>query len=245
MGRRKSGAKTRTTVVVVQDKSGSMNSRRAATISGFNEYIQDLREGEDDVRVTLTQFDTQVRNVFTAAPVEEILELGNRDYIPGGMTALYDAVGAAVRHTERAVGRNDRVLVVIMTDGGENSSRRLRHRDILDLIEDKRADGWEFIFLGAGEESWATGNSLGFTYDNSIFYAEDAVSHSTGYGELIGATRSFRSGQTASNYLSQSAVHASIDSRSPQTTSGLTQSIPLTQEQWLATNQALIDAIYS
>lgn len=211
------GTPTRTVVIVVQDKSGSMSSCAPATISGYNEYLGDLkrdaRNDDSDVRVSLVQFDTSVRTVYTSRPVNDVQRLTREDYVPGGMTALYDAVGRAVRDTERSIRRGDRVLVVLMTDGGENASREWRHDGILRLFEDKRRDDWEFIFLGAGEEAWNTGNSLGFTGQNSINYAPDnAFATQQVFRELAQASSSVMRGSSASSYLSSSPVKASLES---------------------------------
>lgn len=60
MARRKNkGAQPRTLVALVQDKSGSMASRREATVEGYNEYVSTLRkDAEGEVLMTLVQFDT-------------------------------------------------------------------------------------------------------------------------------------------------------------------------------------------
>lgn len=218
--RRKKVVPTRTTVVVVQDKSGSMSSRRAATISGFNEYLGKLQQEAEDgaqVQMTLTQFDTYVKNVFTSRPLEDIRELRDRDYIPGGMTALYDAVGRAVRATELSVRKDDRVLVIIMTDGDENSSTEYQYKTILDLLSRKRAEGWEFIFLGAGEEAWNTGQLLGFTQVNSVNYGTSEAATMDSFGEVAFASMNVLRGATAQSYLASSPIKKRLEDESGYT----------------------------
>lgn len=176
-------SKPRTVAVIVQDKSGSMSDKVEATISGFNEYKQSLhKDSEGQLLLTLTQFDTQVVTVHSTVPVSEVPDLDRKSYVIGGLTALYDAVGQAIRDTEKITSIHDKVLVVVMTDGGENSSREWNHAQIMKLMQAKRHDGWEFIFLGAGEEAWATGQALGFGYTNSINYSGiDAHDHGVAY----------------------------------------------------------------
>jgi uncharacterized protein YegL len=223
VSRRKKSGVTRTTVVVVQDKSGSMGNRTAATISGYNEYLGRLKEkAEGDVRVTLTQFDTHVNNVYTAQPLSAITELQPHEYRIGGMTALYDAVGQAVKATEKAIAKDEKVLIVIMTDGGENSSREWicitpnenRNKRIVDLMQEKRAEGWEFIFLGAGEEAWNTGANLGFQSNQFVNYGTDSAATMDAYSIVADASVGLTRGVSTQSYLSNSSLKADLEDKS-------------------------------
>lgn len=211
MGRRKKN-RGRTRVFIVQDSSGSMSTRRVETIDGFNEYVENLkRDAEGEILLSLTQFDTNVRSVFTNEPVAEIAPLGNSDYIPGGMTALRDAVGRSIKTAESSAGKDDKVLVVIMTDGGENSSHEYTHEAILEQIKGKREDGWEFIFLGAGEEAWDAGSSLGIDARNTINYsAVDQHDHSLAFAALRSATVKYSNSGDASF---DSSIKASLETK--------------------------------
>jgi uncharacterized protein YegL len=203
---------TRTTVVVVQDKSGSMRGLAQATISGFNEYKNDLKDkAEGEVRLTLTQFNSDVHTIVTAQPIAEVADLTEQSYRTDGMTALYDAVGHAVNETARAVGKSDKVLVVIMTDGYENSSREFNQAAIVALMDQKRAEGWEFIFLGAGNQSWATGQALGFTHDTTINYNSSAVHTRSAFAEVSRASRGVTQGKQAASYLRTSPIKANLE----------------------------------
>jgi hypothetical protein len=221
MGRRKKD-RVRTRVFIVQDNSGSMYSRKAETISGFNEYVENLRkEAKGEVLLSLTQFNTVVEPVFTNKSVQEIEPIDDSDYIPGGMTALRDAVGKSIKTAESSAGEKDKVLVVIMTDGGENSSHEYSHEAILNQIKEKRKDGWEFIFLGAGEEAWNAGASLGISSENTINYSGiDAHDHTTGYGALTRSTINYAAGGTAAF---DSSVKASLETKAQRELSGTWQ----------------------
>lgn len=219
MGRRR---KARTLVVIVQDKSGSMHDRRAATINGFNEYKQTLLSDEiDEVLLTLVQFDTAVRSVHTARRLAEVPDLSPSTYVPGGMTALYDAVGQAIASTVRAQQSGDKVIMVIMTDGGENSSHEYRHAPLLALLEAKRSSGWDFVFLGAGEEAWSTGSSLGFTPTSSIYYTGDAHDHGVAYSALASSSNAVRRGQSMAQSLRSNTLKRDLEDKA-----GLPPAVP-------------------
>lgn len=198
MGRRRK-ARGRTRVFVVQDKSGSMDMRRSATISGFNEYVDELdKNAEGSIELSLIQFDTRVYDKYINRPLDSVDDLTPEDFVPSGMTALYDGVGRAIRTADASIGANDKVLVVIMTDGGENSSTQYSQQAILDLIGRRRAKGWEFVFLGAGEEAWNAGVNLGFTgqfANNAINYsALDAHDHQHVFAAAAVSTANYTRG---------------------------------------------------
>lgn len=180
-------------IVFVLDQSGSMGFVKTETCSGYNEFIEDQKKVQGQTLVTLTLFDTIIKTPFVAQEINTIASLGSIDnpYNPGGLTALFDAVGVSVKRTEEWVSTNDwqgQIKVVILTDGEENSSsewhvRNPRQddddRDIAGLIEWKRNEGWDFVFLGAGGTAWLerTFNTL----PNNVFYA---------YAGDAGSTRS-------------------------------------------------------
>ena len=158
----------------VLDKSGSMSSVRDATISGFNEFKNDQAIEEGKAYFTLTLFDTEFDTVAKAVPVSEVPDLDYATYRPGGCTALYDAIGYTLRITDDfvAVRKPDQVLFVVMTDGQENSSCEFGHRQIFEMIRDRQklAD-YEFIYLGANQDSYATSQDIGLRVGHSVDYA--------------------------------------------------------------------------
>lgn len=216
--RKKSATNPRTVIGIIQDKSGSMAIRISATLSGYNEYLQTLKkEAEGDVQLTLTQFDTSVDNVFTNRKLEDCKDLTHEDYVIGGATALYDAVGKTIHAMEPTVRKDDKVVVVVMTDGQENSSLEFTFKDITALLDKKRGVGWEIIFLGAGEDSWAVGQSLGFDYAHSINYSGiDAHDHAVAFNDLAVSNSAVTRGataQAASQYLSSSSTKMALETK--------------------------------
>lgn len=167
----------------VLDKSGSMDIIRAATISGFNEFLADQQREGGDARMTLTLFDTEFTAVASAVPVREIAPLELATYAPSGCTALYDAIGHTMRITDDYVAKHhpDQVLFVIMTDGEENSSREFDQRTIFQMIQDRKdSAGYEFIYLGANQDAYASSESIGIARDRAMSWlAEPAAAAAT------------------------------------------------------------------
>lgn len=210
MGRRKKkdADAGRLLINFVQDKSGSMFVRTAETISGYNEFIEDQqRNTTADTLVTLVQFDTSVDSVYTAVPLKSVEKLTDKTYRIGGATALLDAVGAAIKAAENRARKDDRVLTVIQTDGQENSSIEFDYPTITRLLESKRKDGWEFVFLGAGEDSWSGAAKLGINKNHALFYGSGAHSHAVAHRSLSAATTSYSNSgerQVANYFKSES-----------------------------------------
>lgn len=157
----------------VLDKSGSMDVIRAATISGFNEFLADQQREGGNALMTLTLFDTRFHMAAKAVPVREIAPLDFETYVPGGCTALYDAIGHTMRVTDDWVKAHkpDQVLFVIMTDGLENSSREFDHRRIFELIQDRQQSaGYEFVYLGANQDAYAVSQHMGVAPGRAVSY---------------------------------------------------------------------------
>ena len=156
----------------VLDKSGSMGSCLTDTIGGFNTYIQKLKEDKKSKYLfSLTLFDTSFENRHVAVDLQTVPELTSSTYVPGGMTALYDAIGKTVAAVEAKNENADKVLTVILTDGQENSSREYHLQMIKDLIARKEKEGnWTFVFLGAGLDAFTVGDLMGVARANSVSY---------------------------------------------------------------------------
>jgi hypothetical protein len=158
----------------VLDKSGSMEVIREATIAGFNQFLHDQQEEGGAATMTLTLFDTGFRTVVRALSLAEVRPLDHRTYVPGGMTALYDAIAHTMTITDEYVAayRPDQVLFVIMTDGQENSSREFDRQRIMELIEDRqRTADYEFVYLGANQDAYEVGDGMGIRGGRTLDYA--------------------------------------------------------------------------
>ncbi len=190
-----------THIMFVLDKSGSMGSVRDATISGFNEWLHTLQMDSGDLSLTLTLFDTEVRTPIQNEPLANVNDLDYGRYEPDGLTALYDAIAGAVRATEPKVKDGDRALVVIMTDGQENSSREMTRQKVFDLIRDHEARGnWTFTYLSCHPDAYADAQSVGMSAGNVAHYV----------GTVAGTTQAMRRMADATS----SHTHSVASSRS-------------------------------
>lgn len=187
------GRKQRVLVNVILDKSGSMASKAEDVLGGFNLFLDKLaKQFLVDYWVSLTLFDTRVELKYQAVPLAQVARLDETTYCPAGCTALLDAIGNTVQHV-RADGF-DKVIIVIMTDGLENSSREWSVEGIRALIHSKEAKGtWTFVFLGANLDAFAQGAKLGVAKGNSVRY--DPANYRRAFGTVAEGTNRFSAGR--------------------------------------------------
>ena len=170
-----------TELVFILDRSGSMGGLVSDTIGGFNAMLERQKKEEDGVTlVTTVLFDTRIDRLHDRLPIAEVPAMTEREYVPGGCTALLDAVGSTIRHIAqihryaRAEDVPEKTLFVITTDGLENASRRYRLDEVRKLIEhEKEKYGWEFLFLGANIDAVGTAAGLGIGADRSVNFVPD------------------------------------------------------------------------
>lgn len=198
---------TITVVGALLDESGSMADARQETLVGFNAYLDGLKPKTEEDKQHPIFFSGWLFDAFPGVPavrpialdvsIESVRALEN--YTPRGNTPLYDAVGLAIGalETMKAVHKANKVVLMIQTDGQENSSREFSGAAIKALIAKRQAEGWEFIFMGADlTNTYAMSAGLGMRADNSVSYGKGQTV------EVLQATamntRAFASGAAAS-----------------------------------------------
>lgn len=161
-------AKT-THIHFILDNSGSMQSILGATISGFNEYIENLQKDDLDYTMTLVKFGDKVEKVFENVNLKYVEKLTEKTYSAnGGMTALYDAVCKTLEPLKDVKKDEDKHLVVIMTDGGENASQEFTETHLNNMKKNLENKGnFTFVFLGANQDSYAVASKFGFGKGNT------------------------------------------------------------------------------
>ena len=160
--------KTRIFNLIIIDESGSMQSIKKAAIDSVNETIQTIRaaeekhEGQEHI-VTLVSFHDDVKTIYECVPVKEVKELTPETYRPQCCTALYDAMGMSLNALRPKVAEDDKVLVTIVTDGYENASREYSGKAIKALVDELKAKGWVFAYIGANQDVEAVAATISIT----------------------------------------------------------------------------------
>ena len=166
-----------TAVTFILDESGSMDSVRAATISGFNEYVATLKSDDSPTLLRLMTFNSGGMNtIYSFEEVSSVREMTQDDYKPGHLTPLYDAIARGILDTdgylEKASGEVD-VIFVIMTDGLENDSKEYGRKHVFDMISKREKQGWSFTYIGANQDAWEVGRGIGISGEYTADYDAD------------------------------------------------------------------------
>jgi hypothetical protein len=186
---------------VVLDRSGSMQRIAEDMIGGFQQFIDEQKKTEGDVRISLVQFDSQ--DPFEVLIDGEDLREAHLDpnaYRPRASTPLLDAVGRMIARIDAGIAerlvlerpKEDQVVLVI-TDGLENASVEYSLAAIKGLIADRKDAGWTFVFLGADQDSFLEGGRLGFSERNRRDWEKTKAGTAEMWDGVSKATLSYRS----------------------------------------------------
>ena len=152
--------KKKTFYHLVLDKSGSMENCWAEARQVVNDQLKVLAQTQADnfdseiyfsycVFNQALRFSSKITDIQTAT-----VEWG--EIYPEGMTALYDAIGESIAFVKEKAGRDldsthSDVVMLILTDGHENASKKHSGLDIKEMIQaHEQTEKWNFLFLGAG-----------------------------------------------------------------------------------------------
>ena len=162
-------------IIFVIDESGSMAGTEKDVVGGFNRFIEQQKKEEyGKITVSLYKFNSQWSRVVSDLPIDEIRPLTSEDYSPGGLTALYDTIGNAIRDIQNRTlftepeHQASMVMMVVITDGQENASYEYDARKVQEMIRElERSKKWQFIYLGADLDSFADADTLGISHKAS------------------------------------------------------------------------------
>lgn len=142
-----------------RDHSGSMRSIARFAARDYNDNIAAVREASlsnnQDTIVSVVECGFErtdrVRRVITNSSVNQLTPITESQYIADGVgTPLFDSVGELIELFERVPDANDpnvSFLVMAVTDGHENASRKYDARSISEKIRQLQAtDRWTFVF---------------------------------------------------------------------------------------------------
>ena len=174
----------RTYYQLILDRSGSMFECMEQTVTGVNEQIMRIKEiasrfPEQELFTSLTLFNHQITKTWIRVSPEELKEITFSDYRPDGTTALHDAIGFTLDELQKSVGQEVEdneasVVVIIITDGYENSSKTFSHNQVASLIKELEQTGkWTFSYMGATLDAVDIAVSLNIKKGNSMYFKID------------------------------------------------------------------------
>jgi Mg-chelatase subunit ChlD len=198
-----------THIVVLLDRSGSMAPIANDVIGGFNGYLADQQRDGSDARISIVMFDSQnpQETVMWGAPISEAVALDRNTFQPRGGTPLLDATGLTIgrvmvdqaSRTAAGVAACDIVFVTV-TDGEENQSHEFTLEQIRNLVAERTADGWQFVYLSAGLEAYADAGRIGYATGSSQAWRRDGMNSRAMFHSLSKGTSNFRDKRRAGTF---------------------------------------------
>ncbi len=189
-----------TELVFILDRSGSMSGLEGDTIGGFNSLIAKQKQQDGLCYVSTVLFDNEAEGLHDRVKLSEISPMTEKDYTVRGCTALLDALGGAIRHIgnihkyARPEDVPEHTMFIITTDGMENASRRYDSDQVKRMIEEKKAQGWEFLFLAANIDAVETAARVGISQDRAVNYHADSQGTGVIYETVSETVCQMRSG---------------------------------------------------
>jgi hypothetical protein len=161
-------------IVVVLDKSSSMETVRDATINGVNEFLATQRK-LPNAFVSLYQFSDTHQTVCEGRPAIDAPFLTRATYHPNGMTALWDAMALAADKMLARIDDDRRCILMVVTDGEENASREFNAMQVRRRLDRLRLRGCEIIFLGSNQDAIIAAKKFNIPMRSAMTYSSNNV----------------------------------------------------------------------
>ena len=194
-----------THITVILDRTGSMECIRDDTIGGFNTFLKQQKQEPGRATMTLVQFDTQdpYEVIHKFKPLKDIPDLTRETFVPRAATPLLDAMGQGVNDLEDTLAylprdrRPTGIVMVIVTDGEENSSREFSKDQIAKMVKEKQDKaGWQFVFLSADLAAINDAIAIGVRQGSAMAFDRTAQGASSAFAASSRWVSEYRSGRS-------------------------------------------------
>ena len=101
--------------------SGSMSSIIGKAREGFNQFLKEQQQSENNIKLSLLFFDTDFYMPYKNVSIKKVKPVNEDTYYAGGGTSLYDSMGVVINDYLDYLGetpknkRADKSLFVILT----------------------------------------------------------------------------------------------------------------------------------
>lgn len=189
-------------ICFVLDESGSMYNSVDDVIGGFQKLIDEQKgEKNGECIISLYMFSDTVKKYYIGKPVNEVPRL---TYSPGGCTAMNDGVGTAIDEIGKWLSdmeeseRPSKNMIVIMTDGKENASKKYDFDVVKKKIKHQEEKySWTFVYMGTNLQDLRDANRLGIKMRS----VSDSRNITANYSYIDTYATALRNGTTAADAL--------------------------------------------
>lgn len=204
-----------TELVCVIDRSGSMGSIRTDAIGGFNTFLEEQKKVPGKAIMTIVLFNQEYDLLCDGVDLETVKNLTCETYIPGGMTALLDAVGNTIQtigmrlHEMPEPERPGKVIFAILTDGLENASKEYSYQQVSSMIKHQQDKyGWEFIYLAANQDAISEAKKISIQAPNAMNFQASSSGIRNAFQQVSYNLRTRRMSIIDFNEQKESQVHS-------------------------------------
>lgn len=175
-------------VFILLDRTGSMSTLWSEAVSSINAYVEELVKNEKnycdkcgnalprttdmdmEYNITLAAFDRHNGFNFDilreSVPVSQWKKFKKDEVSPRGSTPLFDALNRIIVMAESK--DSYRTVIVVMTDGYENSSKEMTKEMVKNAVSRVTERGWQVVFLGAAFDAFTNASWVGVKYGQTV-----------------------------------------------------------------------------
>lgn len=220
-------------IVALLDKSGSMKSVQEDTIGGFNTFLDEQKLVPGESTMTLIQFSDACETIYADVPLAHVAHLTKNTYSPSGWTSLNDALAKTINDVGAKLSskpeneRPSQVIVLIMTDGQENTSKEFggldglgRVKEMVKHQQDKYS--WKFCFIGSNMDSFSTASGYGISARSTINYTSTPIGTYNAFKSMsrgvVGSRISANNGVVMDSFFENEANSLEVSAKKIDTT---------------------------
>jgi hypothetical protein len=164
------------------DISGSMKDSISDLVYSYNNFLNEqqiLNIDNNNFTWGLNCFNHKFYNYIDCMKINNVPNLQTIDLKPQNTTSLLDSIAYTIQKIDYNISQsklnNDKVIVVIMTDGIDNNSKNYYEEQIKNLIFLKEEQfNWKFVYLGANQNAIEIGKKLGISENCSLSYKQNS-----------------------------------------------------------------------
>jgi hypothetical protein len=182
---------------LVLDRSTSMETVQDSACAAFNLLLAEQHKLTAPARATFLLFNESHELLISGRPLAEVPNLSHQNYRPSGSTALLDAMGTMIETIGARLDpepvNSSKVLIVTLTDGAENTSRKYNFNTLKEVISYRQGIcGWQFILISPKPATIAF--RLGIPITNALPWTSSPEAVAQTLGRLSKSITSYRLG---------------------------------------------------
>jgi Mg-chelatase subunit ChlD len=207
--------------VFILDASGSMGgkypgSRYATALEGINELLVNIKRDTDSVNHTMI-VEFEERNIVTTLPLTQTPPEAYAGMGTGGGTPLNEAVGETLEKIVEIRAKdfdvNDKILINVFTDGGENYSKGkyADKRFLGEYIKALEAQGVTVTFMGTQTEVNYAINHLNLKSSNTLAHDNTSRGIKMSFDRTVKARQAYSKSVAMGQDVTESFYTKSVD----------------------------------